>query len=67
VVCCGYGRIGSFICREFDRRGVPFVVVERKKEVGEAIRDAGFLLSPGDATREEVLEGAGIDKARGLA
>jgi voltage-gated potassium channel len=65
-VVCGFGRMGSFICREFDRRGVPFVVVEKKVEVQEHIRDAGYLLSPGDATREEVLRGAGIDHAKGL-
>jgi len=65
-VVCGFGRMGSFICSEFDRRGVPFVVVEKKLEVQERIRDAGYLLSPGDATREQVLRGAGIDKARGL-
>ena len=65
-VVCGFGRMGSFICREFDRRDVPFVVVEKKVEVQEHIRDAGYLLSPGDATREEVLQGAGIDKAKGL-
>jgi voltage-gated potassium channel len=65
-VVCGYGRMGSFICREFDRRGVPFVVVEKRLEVQERIREAGYLLSPGDATREEVLLAAGIDHAKGL-
>jgi voltage-gated potassium channel len=65
-VVCGFGRMGSFICREFERRGVPFVVVEKKVEVQEHIRDAGYLLSPGDATREEILRGAGIDHAKGL-
>jgi voltage-gated potassium channel len=65
-VVCGFGRMGSFICREFHRRGVGFVVVEKRPEVQEHIRDAGFLLSAGDATQEEVLRGAGIEKARGL-
>jgi voltage-gated potassium channel len=65
-VVCGFGRMGSFICHEFDRRDVPFVVVEKKSEVQEHIRDAGYLLSPGDATQEEVLRAAGIDKAKGL-
>ena len=65
-VVCGYGRMGSFVCREFDRRGVPFVVVEQKPEVQDRIRDAGYLLSPGDATQEDVLLAAGIDHAKGL-
>jgi hypothetical protein len=42
------------------------VIVEKKPEVQEEIRDAGFLLSPGDATREDVLRAAGIGHARGL-
>lgn len=65
-VVCGFGRMGSFICREFDRRGVPFVVVEKRPETREKIRDAGYLLSAGDATEEGVLQAAGIDHAKGL-
>lgn len=65
-VVCGFGRMGSFICREFDRRGVPFVVVEKRPETRERIRDKGYLLSAGDATQEEVLLAAGIDHAKGL-
>jgi voltage-gated potassium channel len=65
-VVCGFGRMGSFICREFERRAVPFVVVEKKPETRERIRDAGYLLSAGDATQEEVLLAAGIDHAKGL-
>jgi len=65
-VVCGFGRMGSFICREFERRGVPFVVVEKRPETREKIRDSGYLLSAGDATQEEVLLAAGIDHAKGL-
>ena len=58
-VVCGYGRMGSFICREFDRRGIPFVVVEMDPVTKKRILDSGYLLSPGDATDEAVLHGAG--------
>jgi len=65
-IVCGFGRMGSFICEEFKLRGIPFVVVENKPEIQEKVLQLGYLLSPGDATSEEVLIGAGIEKARGL-
>lgn len=65
-VICGYGRMGSFICHELHARGIPFVVVERNPATQTKILDIGYLLSPGDATEEDVLTGAGIRNARGL-
>lgn len=65
-VICGFGRMGSFICDEFHLRGIPFVVVENRTEVQDKITQAGYFLSPGDATEEDVLMAAGIRDARGL-
>lgn len=65
-VVCGFGRMGSFICQEFDRRGIPFVVVELDAATQEKIREMEYLLSPGDATDESVLRAAGIARADGL-
>jgi voltage-gated potassium channel len=65
-VVCGYGRMGSFICHELHARGLPFVVVEKNPARQTKVLDTGYLLSPGDATEEEVLTAAGIRKARGL-
>jgi len=42
------------------------VVVEKKPEVQDKVMEDGFFLSPGDATEENVLIGAGIHRARGL-
>src|SRR4051794_34899163 len=65
-IVCGYGRIGSVIAEEFRREGTPFVVVERDPERVHAVIAAGMLAVEADASREEVLQRLGIDRARGL-
>ncbi len=65
-IICGYGRIGSMIARQFQRQGVPFVVIERHAERMQAAMDEGALAVEADASREEVLKRVGIERARGL-
>lgn len=65
-IVCGFGRMGSFVCKEFHRRGIPFVVVELNPDVQARVIQAGYFLSPGDATEEEVLQAANIQNAKGL-
>ncbi len=65
-IVCGFGRMGSFVCRELHGRGIPFVVIEKEPEMQERIMQAGYFLSPGDATEEDVLVAANIATARGL-
>jgi voltage-gated potassium channel len=65
-IVCGFGRMGSLVCREFHDRGIPFVVAELDPEAQEKIIGNGYFLSPGDATEEETLIAANIENARGL-
>jgi voltage-gated potassium channel len=65
-IICGYGRIGSMIARQFQRQGVPFVVIERDPDRLQAAMDDGALAVEADASREEVLKRVGIERARGL-
>jgi voltage-gated potassium channel len=65
-VVCGYGRMGSIICSEFDAMGVPFVVVENDPGHYERIASLGYLAINGDATDESVLIQAGVNRAKGL-
>ena len=65
-IICGFGRMGAFVCQQFHARGIPFVVVENDQETQLRIMEAGYFLSPGDATQESVLQGANIKTARGL-
>jgi voltage-gated potassium channel len=65
-IICGFGRIGSMICRELAANGVPFVVVEHNVDVLERIEDGRYLWMKGDATLDETLIKAGIQHAAGL-
>ena len=66
-IICGYGRIGAMIAREFAARPrCPFVVVENDPEVCERLAGEGHLFVRGNATDDETLLEAGIDRARGL-
>jgi voltage-gated potassium channel len=65
-IICGYGRIGSLICKEFAAKPLPFVVVESKPEVIEKLEQEGFPYLRGNATEDETLLKAGIKRAKGL-
>jgi voltage-gated potassium channel len=65
-IICGYGRIGSLICREFAAKPVPFVVVENKPEVIEKLEEEHYPYLRGNATEDESLLKAGIKRAKGL-
>jgi len=65
-IICGYGRIGRRISREFSSKPIPFVVVENNPKHCQRLEEDGFLYIEGDATRDEVLEEAGIHHAKGL-
>jgi voltage-gated potassium channel len=66
VIVCGYGRMGRLVCEEFSRADVPFVIIDNNEE-----RLADFSLPVGvplhgDATADESLKRAGVDRARAL-
>lgn len=65
-IVCGFGRMGSFVCSEFHARKIPFVVVEKNPEIQDKVVQAGYYLSPGDATDEEALKAANIEHAKVL-
>jgi voltage-gated potassium channel len=65
-ILCGYGRIGSIIAHQLQRQDMPFVLVERDPTRAQTALEQGFLAIAADASREEVLKRAGIDRARGL-
>lgn len=65
-ILCGYGRVGDEIATEFNQRNVPFVVVDTDEDAIARSLEAGHLVIEGDATRDDVLKQAGIDRARAL-
>lgn len=65
-IICGYGRIGEIIARQLKERHIPFVVVENQPELVLDLEELGYNILVGDATKEEVLLEAGIERAKGL-
>jgi voltage-gated potassium channel len=65
-IVCGYGRIGSIIGRAFSRQRIPFVVIERDPTRYQRAVDDGCLALEADASGEDVLKRAGLERARGL-
>jgi voltage-gated potassium channel Kch len=67
VVICGYGRIGQTLARDLRAGRSDFVVLERSEAKVELARGQGLLALQGDATNEDVLDAAGVRRARALA
>ncbi|WP_051173027.1 potassium channel family protein [Thermodesulfobacterium hveragerdense] len=61
-IICGYGRMGRIIAKELKANGQEVVVIEKHLDP----REEGFLFVIGDATKDEILKEAGIEKAKGL-
>ncbi|MDH3603590.1 MAG: NAD-binding protein [Candidatus Tectomicrobia bacterium] len=60
-IVCGYGRFGVRLVRELQQRGLALVVIDREREVVH-----GVLAIRAEATDEDVLKRAGIERAKGL-
>lgn len=65
-ILCGYGRVGRQIARDLRRDGAPIVVIDvNQPSLDQAAAD-GLPIVYGNATEDEVLREAGIERARGL-
>jgi voltage-gated potassium channel len=65
-IICGYGRVGQRVADEFRAANVPYVVLDFHEDAVAAAREDGALMVEGDATRDENLRRAGLERARGL-
>lgn len=65
VIVCGFGRNGKEAISVLNRKKIPFVVIELRKDISE-ITDQNILFLNDDATKDETLLAAGILQARGL-
>ena len=67
VIIVGYGRNGEQAAMELAENGVDFVILDKRDNVISRIREnPGLLYIKGDATHEEILEQAGVHRARAL-
>jgi voltage-gated potassium channel len=65
-IICGYGRVGQQIAEEFRHAGASYVVVDFHADALEAARERNDLVIEGNATDDDDLAAAGLERARGL-
>ncbi|MFN7118627.1 MAG: potassium channel family protein [Saprospiraceae bacterium] len=68
VILCGYGRYGKEIAAHLQKAKIPFVIIDNNTEEIEGIQKsaAKILYVQDDATHDEALQKAGIQRARAL-
>jgi CPA2 family monovalent cation:H+ antiporter-2 len=66
VVIVGYGLAGSLLARVLTEVRVPFVVLELNAATVRQARRQGVPIEFGDASRREILEHAGIERAQAV-
>lgn len=64
IIVCGHGRIGMHVAESFRGSGLVCVVVD--KDVQAELSDEQIIFVSGDATDEQVLLDAGVERARCL-
>jgi voltage-gated potassium channel len=65
-IICGYGRIGRMLCQTLRQKPVRLVVIEKSPDLIPALEKDEVLYIQGDATNEDVLKRACIERAQGL-
>lgn len=65
-IVCGMGNTGRVVLEELIRTERPLVVIERDAEKAAELEAQKLLVIHGDASHDDVLEKAGIAKARGI-
>ncbi len=65
-IICGMGRVGRSVARELSRKPVPFVIVENSESKLQRYNTENWLVITGDATLEQTLREAQIERALGL-
>ena len=65
-IICGFGRVGKEIAKVLSKSNIKFVVIDKESETLEDCEKNGWLCIRGDATTDEVLQEAGIERAKGL-
>lgn len=65
-IVCGWGRLGRQITRDLDARGEPYVVVDTDDGLETELLEDRVPHVLADATDEDTLMEAGVERARGL-
>lgn len=66
IIVCGYGRVGKEAAEALQQNGQTVAIIDEREEVIELARAAGMLAIVGDATHDDMLKLAHIERADGL-
>lgn len=66
IIICGAGRVGMTAAETLQEIGREFLIVDESADVAEEMRERGWTVLTGDATRDETLIEAGIERANGI-
>lgn len=65
-IICGYGQVGRTVVDQLNRLKIPFVLIETNEGLCRELLKEKVLSIQGDAKRHDVLQSAGIERARGV-
>ena len=65
-IVCGLDRMGRRVCQEFSAHRLPFVAIDRQSDLVEGFHMGHGIAIQGDATSDEVLRRAGVERAHAL-
>jgi len=65
-IICGFGRMGEVICDELNSKRQKIVIIERRDMNMDILREKGYAYIVGDATNEDTLLDAGLERAKGI-
>ena len=66
IIVIGFGRVGQAVALGVKQLDRPCLVIDRDPDRAELITEAGLVPLVGDATSEDVLREAGIERAEAL-
>lgn len=66
VIICGYGRVGQNVAQLLETEGFPYIALDLDPARISEAHGAGYPVFYGDATHSEILQAAGLKRARAL-
>ncbi|MCR4400895.1 MAG: TrkA family potassium uptake protein, partial [Syntrophomonadaceae bacterium] len=66
IIVCGAGRVGLSVLETIRSENTPYVLIDQNADIVAHLQAQGIVAMVGDASKDEVLLEAGIQRARGL-
>ncbi|MEX2185150.1 MAG: NAD-binding protein [Pirellulales bacterium] len=66
TILCGFGRTGHVLAEQLARKKQQFVVIDKSSDAIADAQELGYSIVVGDATEEETLLAAGVERAKNV-